>query len=200
MVSVETQSETLTELYDLHHAGLLDGLDARWNSVHRLLRQVAVNVVRRRASDLYGEPAEARIEDVFTSILTKFLTCKFPYNGDSIDSLLQTAATRDLMSAFRRSNSVCTHSVHGEERDIEAFDSESRNLFEVVREALPPFRFPEHQFVREAMLAFMLCSGDYPGRRWLRGFGVRQSMQTCIYNAAVVDINRAMVEVAEVAV
>jgi hypothetical protein len=190
----------LTELYALHRAGKLPGTDKRWLDVSRDLCKLARQVVEAGSRDLYGTPVELAIEDVGTALLQKFVACKLDHSGAGIEPLLRTAARNDMLSYYRRSRSPTASSFDGAEQtwEKEAERAEpTDDMFARARAFMPPFRFAEYPHVRDAVLAFFLTHWTYPGAGFLHPFGVHHSIRQPVYNAAVFDLNRAMIRICE---
>jgi hypothetical protein len=193
---MQTAAPTITELYDLHRDGTLGDHDPRWKVVERELRRLAAREVGRANGRLYGEPRRSRVEDVYTRLLCKFLERRFNYRGESMDGLLASAARNDTHDSFRRSRSPSTVYFDGAEHrwadDRMPVDHVDPDVFGVVRQGMSDFRFPEHPHVREAVLSFFLTNSRYPGSSFLHALTVPHATRSAVYNAAVVDINTAM--------
>lgn len=195
----------LTSLYALHKRGELAHDDPRWGDVQEEINRVVKDVVSKSARNLYGEPLVACIDDVELAILRKFVEKRLEHRGDAIDPLIRWSARNDMLSHFRRSRSPCAVSFDGaekawehqdEQRDEPGDDAEP-DLFDRVRAAMPPFRFQEHPFVRDGILAFFLTHHNYPGPGYLHAFGVHHSVRPSVYNAALFDVNSAMIQLCE---
>lgn len=193
----------LTELYDLHERGDLGSDDPRWDDVQTLLRETAKAEVRRSARRLYGEPLESAIDQVEGLLLQKFISRRFsPRNGRCLEPLLRTTCRNDLISVFRKSRSPSAVGFDGAEASWEntrtpVVTSDRLDLFGTIRGSLPPFRFREHAHVRESLLAVFLTHHRLPGPSHLASLGVASSRRQTVYNAAVVDLNQAMMRICD---
>lgn len=193
----------LTELYEAHRKGEMPRADPRWEEVPDLLHKFASRVTRSQTharataqGRLYGTVVEDRIHDVATVLLTKFLEGRLNHRGPAIEPLLSTVARRELATAFRRSRSPSTVGFDGAEKTWQGDNGpreQKGELFPVLQSSLRHFRFPEYPHVREALLAFFLSTSRYPGPHYLHPFGVHKDLRPAVYNAAVFDLNRAMV-------
>ena len=193
----------LTELYIKHTRGELPGDDAEWSTVQQELRIIAVSVcsstarASSRQGQLFGSVLEARIEDVYTVLLVKFIEKKLPFRGASIMPLLVTTARNELFTSFRRDRSPCTVCFDGAEETWHSEDrpwEDDEDLFALLRARLHTFRFPEYLYVREALLAFILSTKRYPGDHFLNSFGLPRDIRVTVYNAAIYQINTAIAE------
>jgi len=193
--------DELTTLYSQHVAGKLASNDQRWNRVSTMLMCFCKCEATRLAKDLYGQPLEACVENLYTALISKFVKKKLRHQTSTIEPLLRFAARNDLMSYFRRSRSpsAVTHeSSHGDGLMIMGGRMRpDRDLFNVVRQNMASFRFQEWSWVREAILAVFLTRTIYPGPTFLQTFGVKDHEQEAVYNAALYDINRAIMAICE---
>ncbi len=191
--------ETLTFLYDQYGVGNLDSTDRRWQRVNDIIVDFTKNEVTRISKDLYGPPLEAAVDVVTREILAKFISKRLnrQLGQATIEPLLRFAIRNDLMSHFRRSRSpsTVTHEAnHGTGVMLMGGSmSPDRDVFHNTRQHFGEFRFPEWSMVREAILAFFLTRMKYPGHRFLNLFGVNTRDRVAVYNAALFDINRAMI-------
>jgi hypothetical protein len=191
----------LTELYNLHKHKCLPRSDPRWAEVQSILagvaRKTCENVkARSHQGALYGAAIEQRYEDIYTALLTKFLERRLNHNRLSIEPLLSSIARNELATSFRRGRSPSAVYFEGAEETWEGDQGprqQNGNLFETIRDRLPAFRFQEYPHVREALLAFFLMTNRYPGHHFLHAFGVRRDERVAVYNAALYDINGAMI-------
>lgn len=194
---------TLEELYRLHCDGAMGRLDSRWDQVQDELRGIAVSVVRsvssrRTGQELYGSPMDDRVEDVYTAILSKFIEKKLNARS-SFTSVLMTAARNALLDAFRASSSPSA-TVGFDGADETWQDHERpvpKDLFMQVRQRLRSFRWAEFPHVRESLLAYFLTHHTFPGAAFLGHFEVEPHLRTSVYNAAVYDLNCALLEVVQ---
>ena len=193
----------LTELYKAYRGGKMPRDDPRWEEVPKLLHKIARGVTHSQTraksatqGQLYGAVMDDRIEDVSTVLLTKFLEGRFDFRGQTIEPLLFTVARRELATAFRRSRSPSTVGFEGDEKTWQGDDGpreQQSDLFVVLLARLRHFRFPEYPHVREALLAFFMATNRYPGHHYLHPFGVHKDLREAVYNAAVFDLNLAMI-------
>ncbi len=195
-------SISLTELYDLHERGELDSMDQRWNIVARLIHKIVVTEVTKSAKRLYGEPLEAAIVDVEGTVLHKFIGKRFtPRRTPTIEPLLRVTCRNDMLTMFRRSKSPSTVGFDGAEAawtsDHKPITDERIDMFGRIRGNLETFRFHEHTHVREALLAVFLSQHKYPGPGFLSPLGVGATQRQDVYNAAVVDLNCAMMGICD---
>lgn len=211
---------SLTELYQAHVNGRLGGHDPMWREVERQLKSLARSTAARllKAGSwqgrLYGESFQARVEDVYTVLLCKFIDRRFSHTADSIDSLLATTARNELMTALRKSRSPSTVSFHENtanrvtrgrvERMRESVECATAptaindaDIFLRIRERMGIFRFGEYAYVRDALLSCFLGTRTYPGSHWLASLSVRSAERQAVYNAAIVSINRAIMDVVD---
>lgn len=189
----------LTELYDLHERGELSSNDQRWMQVQQQLSDVVGAAVRRNARNLHGQTLDNAIIEVEGALLQKFVSKRFsPREGRPLNPLLQVVIRNELLSLFRRNKSPSTVGFDGAETVWEGNAmTVSTDLFGRVRNNLGEYRFPEHNHIREAILAYFLTKQKYPGPLFLQGFGVSVGKRRAVYNAAVVDLNCAMTDLCD---
>lgn len=193
----------LEALYRLHVQGQLDGHDQRWLEVHSLLEWLGDAAVRKFARGLSEAQILEQAEEVGGELMRKFIEKRFQADDCSLTTVLWTSARNAMHSSFRRSRSPTAiglapkaHSRHQAAAVRPTKDVESGlmdgDLFGKVRNRFGQFRFGEFEFAREIVLAFLLTHGKYPGPGYLHMLGVHYSIRVVVYNAAVVDINRAI--------
>lgn len=195
---------TLERLYRLHLAEKLGPMDVRWDQVASELRGVATTTVRQvtlQRGLLYDAPYENAIEAVYTAVLMKFIQRRFSVR-ESFGSLLMTSARNALLDALRQSNSVsATTAFEGKEEVWESKPDHppmhEKDLYDLIRHRLGPFRWAEYPHVREAVLSYFLTHFKLPGASFLNAFGVPNNIRASVYNAAAFDVNSAMVQLCE---
>lgn len=198
--------ESLSQLYALYRAGRLGDMDPRWTRVQDMLMEFSRGVVVRFATNLFGQTREHRVEDVYGRLLVKFLKKSFHPHGPNLEPLLLHTARNDLTTSFRRSQSPTPVYYDGAESTWEDQSSQwedgsadvggrcHEDLFSSARTIMRPFRFREYGHARDGMLAFFLTHFRHPGQIFLHTFGVHRTVRPTVYNAAVVDINQAMID------
>lgn len=191
--------EDINSLCERHERGRLAGSDARWTQVEELLMAITTQEVKRTAAGIYGMPLEHLVDQVYTAVLSKFISKKFRDRRGKAHIIIRKAARNETISALRRSRSPSSVGFDGAEETWEAGASvaERPGVVAQVEVYLRDFRFPEYEAARGAVLGFFSANGGYPGPAFVTQFGVPQDVARPVYNAAVCDLNTAMLEVVD---
>lgn len=187
------------DFYAIHNSVGLDEADPRWLDVSRLLHTYARGTVTAHCHSLIGLEREQLTDAVQARLLAKFMNRRFQCaDGQSFERLLNRSAKNDMIDELRGSRSISAESMDGRPigDTIFARMRGESDVFAVLREVMRPYRFREFLYVRDCILSYFLQRKQYPPPSWLKSIGVPPDSWAPVFNAAVFDINSAILEAA----
>lgn len=194
MSDTDAKTDRIDALYEQHRRGVALS-QSEWLYVDRILKLAAQDQVLHCATrykipeSTHGELILAVAHSLFAKFLKKVPD---PRNG-SLRAMLKTMAFHATITELRRIRGVMAAQFDGYERKRSAPVMPATTgpaFYEALRAHLPPPRFWEWGLTREILIAHAAMTGKLPDARAIRGV-VPPDLLNTVYNAAVVEINRA---------
>jgi hypothetical protein len=178
--------------------------EVEWTEARDALRRLAYISVKKCAAKFkIPDSTQPELIDEVEGALTIKLAQKRlpdPATVTSFEAMMRTVGWRETLSVLRKIKSPLAgrlESDPGLTVRHESVVDEDDDVFLRIRSGMEPFRFGEYKLARDVLLAVRLATDGFPGPAYLRAM-VPKSKQGCVYNAAVFDINTAILGIADV--